>query len=131
MDSALFVDFLRGKTVKRTGRPQKPIDLRQLQVLCEIQCTDEEIAAVLDISVDTLTRRKKNKEFMEVMKAGRAQGKESLRRKQWETAMGGNTALLIFLGKQYLGQSDKMEQSVTELPPLIITGPSAAATTDV
>jgi hypothetical protein len=33
----------------------------------------------------------------------------SLKRKQFQVAMRGNPALLIWLGKQYLGQSDKLE----------------------
>jgi hypothetical protein len=35
----------------------------------------------------------------------------SLRRKQFEAAMNGNTTILIWLGKQYLGQRDKREMS--------------------
>jgi hypothetical protein len=34
-----------------------------------------------------------------------------LRVKQIQTAMKGNAALLIFLGKQYLNQADKLEQA--------------------
>ncbi len=34
----------------------------------------------------------------------------SLKRKQWEMAMGGNITMLIWLGKQNLGQTDKVEQ---------------------
>lgn len=35
-----------------------------------------------------------------------------LRREQYKAAMGGNTTMLIWLGKQLLGQSDKSEQTV-------------------
>ncbi len=31
-----------------------------------------------------------------------------------DVALGGNVAMLIFLGKQYLGQSDKMNDPVAE-----------------
>lgn len=34
----------------------------------------------------------------------------SLKRKQWEMAMNGNITMLIWLGKQNLGQTDKVEQ---------------------
>jgi hypothetical protein len=99
--------------VKRTGRPKKQIDMQQLEALCRIQCTEEEIAAVLGVSTEWLRYNKKNKAFLEVMQSGREKGKTSLRRKQYEMAMMGDRVMLIWLGKQYLGQSDKMEQAVT------------------
>jgi hypothetical protein len=37
------------------------------------------------------------------------EGRMSLRRLQWKKAQEGNTTMLIWLGKQYLGQSDKQE----------------------
>ena len=37
------------------------------------------------------------------------QGKIELRKKQWEIAMDGNVKMLIWLGKQYLGQSESPE----------------------
>ena len=35
-----------------------------------------------------------------------AEEKLALRKAQWEKAMAGDTKMLIFLGKQYLGQKD-------------------------
>jgi hypothetical protein len=35
-----------------------------------------------------------------------------LLQKQFDVAMSGNVALLIWLGKQHLNQSDKQEQSI-------------------
>lgn len=40
-----------------------------------------------------------------------AGGKRSLRRWQMQAAEKGNTAILIFLGKQYLGQKDNPDES--------------------
>tara|TARA_Y100001963_G_C6497774_1_gene316461 strand:- start:167 stop:364 length:198 start_codon:yes stop_codon:yes gene_type:complete len=37
------------------------------------------------------------------------QQKIELRKKQWEVAMDGNVQMLIWLGKQYLGQRDTPE----------------------
>jgi hypothetical protein len=42
------------------GRPRIEFDRKVIEGLASIQCTDEEIAAVLGVSVDTLTRRKKD-----------------------------------------------------------------------
>ena len=40
----------------KVGRPLIEIDWDQVDQLCKIQCTGEEIASVLDISYDTLER---------------------------------------------------------------------------
>ena len=43
-------------------------------------------------------------------------GKASLRRRQFEAAMDGNTAMLIFLGKNYLGQTDQGQRAEEAKP---------------
>jgi hypothetical protein len=94
------------------GRPRKELDLEQLQSLAEIQCTAEECAAVMKVSVATIDRRLKEAGyagFDEFHKMFGQDGKASLRRLQWKAAQGGNTAMLIWLGKQWLGQSDRQE----------------------
>lgn len=99
-----------GTVPQKRGRPQKEIDVEKLRSLAAIHCTDEEIASVLQISVDTLARRKKDDPVvLEALEGGRNQGKASLRRLQWEAAKKGNPAILIFLGKNILKQRDKFE----------------------
>ncbi len=44
----------------------------------------------------------------------RGEGKQLLRRMQFDKAMSGNVVMLIWLGKQYLGLSDKAETLVKE-----------------
>ena len=44
----------------------------------------------------------------------------SLRRKQYEVALSGNPSMLIWLGKNVLGQSDQVQQDVRDLPPVVI-----------
>lgn len=96
------------------ARPRKEINQKQFESLCAIQCTEEEIAAVLDVSVDTLerwTRRTYKRRFAEVFNEKRAGGKASLRRNQWKLSET-NPTMAIWLGKQYLEQTDKQEQKV-------------------
>lgn len=97
----------------KTGRPKLDVDFEVVDQLCMMQCTAEEIAAVLKVSVDTLDRRIKENfgmTFAEYFKQKRVAGNMSLRKAQWDKAVhGGNTTMLIFLGKQYLGQADKIE----------------------
>jgi hypothetical protein len=87
-------------------RPLKIINPAQVSALASIGCPVADIAKVLDCSTKTLERR-----FMKEMDQGRAERNASLRRKQFELAMAGNTTMLIWLGKQYLGQKDKHELS--------------------
>ena len=44
-----------------------------------------------------------------------AEEKLALRKAQWEKAMAGDTKMLIFLGKQYLGQTDSPNENDFEL----------------
>ena len=94
----------------KTGRPKIEIDFAEVDKLCQIQCTGEEIASFFEISYDTLERRCKEQfkvSFAEYIKEKSSKGKSSLRRLQWKAAMNGNVTMLIWLGKQYLGQADK------------------------
>ncbi|MEN8493533.1 hypothetical protein ABFB50_00905 [Dehalococcoides sp. THU3] len=80
-----------GKTVKKVGRPRINIDWETAKGLCEILCTQEEIASVLRVSVDTLERaaiRKFNHSLSEFMSIHSEAGKASLRRAQWKSCMG-------------------------------------------
>jgi hypothetical protein len=87
----------------KRGRPKKFVDLELVEKLAHIQCTNGEIAATLGVSVDTLQR---NKNFAVVYKKGAEGGRKSLRRMQFEAANKGNVTMQIWLGKQYLSQSD-------------------------
>ena len=89
------------------GRTAKRFDLKQVEQLGAIQCTYEEVAAVLGCSADTIARRmKRSKTFKEALERGQQTGKASLRRLQWEAAKKGNVTMLIWLGKNLLGQTD-------------------------
>ena len=102
------------KTGNPMGRPEIEFDLKQIERLAQIHCTDEEIAAVVGCSVDTLARRKVNDpDFIEVLERGKGRGRMALRRLQWQRANGGSDTMLIWLGKQLLGQRDKMDQAIT------------------
>ena len=103
----------------RTGRPRKNIDAEQFNKLCGLQCTEEEIAAFFDCSVDTIEnfcKREFKMTFSEIYKRKRDYGKISLRRSQWKLAEK-YPSMAIFLGKQFLGQTDKIEATVAEIDP--------------
>lgn len=94
------------------ARPKIEIDSDDFEKLCGMHCTAAEIAGFFGCSVDTIERwckRTYKMGFADCFKRFSAPGKISLRRKQYHVAMDGNVSMLIFLGKQYLGQSDKVE----------------------
>lgn len=93
----------------KMGRPRKEIDQKIFENLCGIQCTEAEICSVFDCCEDTLNawcKRTYGETFSDTYKKKRQLGKPSLRRMQWELAKK-NASMAIFLGKQYLGQSDQ------------------------
>lgn len=87
------------------ARPIKKVDVKQIETLAAINCSYAEIGAVVDLDPSTLTRR-----YAQFIQKGREQGKSSLKRKMWEIAMSGNVSMCIWLSKQMLGYTDKVEQ---------------------
>ncbi len=99
------------------GRPRKIINdlgLSIVESLAKIQCTEEEIAAVLEVSVDTLHEPHNKAAFTEAVKRGKLEGRVSFRRMQYKKAQGGSTTMQIWLGKQYLDQKDKVDLKTDE-----------------
>jgi len=104
-------------TKNKGGRPRKAIDWEQLEKLCAIHCTGEECASVLGVSYDALNdaiKRKGYSGFPEYFKKYSGPGKASLRRMQFRAAKSGNATMLIWLGKQYLGQRDYKYEPLSE-----------------
>ena len=103
------------------ARPRKVINQKQFESLCAIQCTQEEICNVLDVSEKTLIswcNEVYGESFSKVFRQKRDLGKTSLRRNQWKQAEKGNTTMLIWLGKQILKQSESPTQDEIKLKEL-------------
>jgi len=105
------------------GRKPIPIDLVELQKLCSLQCTHEEIAAWFNCSVRTIETYSKKPEIAEVMARGRAKGRISVRRAQMKLLDAGNATMGVWLGKQLLGQRDvtPIELSGANGKPVLVT----------
>jgi hypothetical protein len=89
------------------GRKSASIDLAELEKLCALQCTDEDLAAVFGVTVRTIERRRQRQAaFAAAMEQGRAKGRLSVRRSLFIQAANGNTAASIFLAKNLLGYRD-------------------------
>jgi hypothetical protein len=92
------------------GRPRMAIDLAVVTRAASIGCTIAEIAALTAISPRTFTNRmEKDEAFAAAVEQARGQGRATLRRLQWHRANNGSDTMLIWLGKNMLGQSDRHE----------------------
>jgi len=100
---------------------QNKIDKILFENLCAIQCSETEICAVLDVCDKTLNSWCKEEygvNFYEIFKIKRQVGLQSLRRTQFKLAEK-NPTMAIWLGKQYLGQTDKIEETTIERVEII------------
>src|SRR5271169_4694635 len=104
------------------ARPEVKIDLVELEKVCGMQCTDEEVAAFFGVSIRTIKRRRKVKQFSEAMERARAKGRVSVRRSLFRLAANGNIAAAIFLAKNLLGYRDVVanEHSGPDGGPIMI-----------
>ena len=94
------------------ARPKKfNIDTKQVQKLASLGCTNKEISEFFGCSADLL-----EKSYSEFLTKGRAEQRIRLRQLQWQSAEKGNVVMQIFLGKNMLGQQDKIEQTELDEP---------------
>lgn len=121
------------------GRPKKRWKKEEIEAfkqMCSMMCTEKEICALMGVSDKTLVRlinRHLYREltgvkyeegvqpltFNDAFEVYSAQGKASLRRMQFAAAKSGDRTMLVWLGKQWLGQTDRNEINVTEVPQII------------
>ena len=98
--------------VKKVGRPKLDIDPEQVTRLARLHCTMNEMASFFGCHIETLRDN-----FSNEIDKGRSEGNISLRRKQWQMAVEkGNVVMLIWLGKQMLGQRNEIIESDSNVP---------------
>lgn len=104
------------------GRPRAKIDEVELEKLCGMQCTDEEIAAWFAVSTRTIERLRASGRFGDRMDLAKAKGRVSVRRMLFGQASKGNIAATIFLAKNILGYRDmvRSEHSGPDGGPITI-----------
>jgi hypothetical protein len=96
---------------------RKPIDAKLVEKLARYGLADHEIADCIGVAESTLRARARA-----ALAKGRAYLRLSLRRRQLRAAAKGSVPMLIWLGKQYLGQRDQpvSEQGDAAGPPRVI-----------
>ena len=121
-------------------RSDSKIDLDELEKLCALDCTQEEIASFFGVSLRAVEMRREqpityerklkdhagkstgvavHQTFKEIMDAGYARGRISIRRHQHRLLEEGNATMGVWLGKNRLGQSDKMQVTGKDGRPLM------------
>tara|TARA_R100001443_G_C3348278_1_gene176198 strand:+ start:59 stop:370 length:312 start_codon:yes stop_codon:yes gene_type:complete len=92
------------------ARPKKyDIDPVEVEKLASYGLRNTEIADFFGCSKDLIS-----KSYSTNITKGKADLKKKLRKAQIDSALSGNATLLIWLGKQYLDQSDKQEVSLSK-----------------
>ena len=105
---------------RKRGRPRQEFDLGLLAFHAERAASYAEIADALGTSEQTVRERLRvggpyyDEDFHRVYRVHRNQRLMTLRDWQWKAAEGGHVGMLIWLGKQYLGQRDKPEEHLED-----------------
>ena len=104
---------------KQDGRGRPIFDftpklLDQIKDLASYMCTKAEIARIIGCSESTLQRNQLAQESYEL---GVAQAKKSIRKTQFDIATKLNSSIMaMWLGKVYLGQTDKIQNTDDNIP---------------
>ena len=98
--------------VKGDTPAKNKINKEGFENLCGMWCTLIEISEFFGVSEDTVESWCKDtygERFSDVYKKKSSKGNMSLRRWQMKSAEKGNVTMQIWLGKQHLGQTEKVE----------------------
>ena len=94
------------------ARPKKyDIDTKEVQKLAEYGCSQREIADFFGCDESLIS-----KSYSSFITKVKAFLKKKLRKAQIDLALKGNATMLVWLGKQMLGQTEKQEITTMELP---------------
>lgn len=103
------------KSNNPNGRPLIKIDKGEVEKLARLGCNDTEIGNFFGVHPTTIGKR-----FSVILTKGRAERKAKLRQMQWKAAEGGNIAMLIWLGKQELGQIETIKHEGGQIDPVTV-----------
>ncbi len=98
----------------KMGRPKINIDLKQLESLMRLSPNLEDTANFFDCDQDTIAnviRTNFKCTFSEFRDKRGVHTRMSIKRKMIEKAVAGDNTMLIWLSKNMLGMSDKVEQT--------------------
>lgn len=111
----------KGGAREGAGRPKGTFKLEAdaetltlVEMLGKIQATNKEAGAKLGVTEETFVEfLRRESKAAEAFEFAKEVGKASLRSAQFKAALAGNATMLIWMGKQLLGQRDKLDHEVT------------------
>jgi len=106
---------------KTIGRPLAEFNQKLFEQACACFCTKKTICDVLECNPNTLTAwcyRTYGTDFAHARDKFKSRTKLSLRQKQYQVAMSGDTNMLKWLGKQELGQAEVTTSNNVEVEDL-------------
>ena len=110
-------DILVIDNPKKIGRPNfefTPKILEQIKNMASYMCSKQEIGKIIGCSESTIQR---NQLAQEAYELGVAQAKKTIRKTQFDIATKLNSSIMaMWLGKVYLGQSDKVQNTDDNVP---------------
>lgn len=101
-------------SAKKRTRPLKPIDEDKLRDLLAVNMPVKRIAQYFNVTSETLYNR-----YGDLIIESNVEYEAQLRKAQLRTALDGNPTMLIWLGKQYLGQRDLQEVAIEDKRPSV------------
>ena len=105
------------QVIDKGGRPAfefTPKVLLQIQDLASYMCTKEEVANIIGCHRTTLYR---NEQALEAYNKGVNVAKQKIRKTQFDIATKLNSSIMaMWLGKVYLGQTDKIQNTDDNAP---------------
>lgn len=115
-EKVIFSKVYTGKQ----GRPKYKITndgIRLLEYLASLNATREEIYAAMGVDESVLNNNLNKSIFQETYNKGKQKYLLNIREAQRRLIHKDNAAMAIFLGKNYLGQTDSSQIQITEKPP--------------
>lgn len=114
----------RKPTGRSPNRPRTPIDWDLVANMCAAGCHGPTIAAQIGVTDDTLyirTKKDHGIDFTAYRLKHLMRGDDVLRSKQFELAQKGDVTMLKWLGKNRLGQRERIEHTglPAAVPPVI------------
>ena len=110
-------DILVIDNPNKIGRPSfefTPKILEQVKTMASYMCSKSEIGKIIGCSESTINRNQSAQEAYEI---GVAQAKQTIRKTQFDIATKLNSSIMaMWLGKVYLGQTDKIQNTDDNVP---------------